>query len=81
MASRASNWAGVVDVVPGMNNLTLVFGPLADAQRLTTQLREAWEESQALVADGKLVDIEQPVTTEELFGLCLVGHYQEGTSP
>ena len=40
MASRASNWAGVVDVVPGMNNLTLVFGPLADAQRLTTQLRE-----------------------------------------
>lgn len=58
MASRASNWAGVVDVVPGMNNLTLVFGPLADAQRLEAQLREAWQESEALVADGKLVDIE-----------------------
>lgn len=58
MASRVSNWPDVVDVVPGMNNLTLVFGPLADAQRLETQLRAAWEESEALVADGKLVDIE-----------------------
>ena len=31
MASRASHWAGVIDVVPGMNNLTIVFGPQADA--------------------------------------------------
>lgn len=58
MASRASGWAGVIDVVPGMNNLTLVFGPQADAQALTALLRQAWEESGALIADGKRVDIE-----------------------
>lgn len=58
VASRVLNWADVVDVVPDMNNPTFAFGPLVDAQRLTTQLHEAWEESQALVANGKLVDIE-----------------------
>ncbi|AYB51117.1 5-oxoprolinase subunit PxpB [Ralstonia solanacearum] len=58
MAACASTWAGVIDVVPGMNNLTLVFGPQADAQALAALLREAWEESRALMADGKRVEIE-----------------------
>lgn len=44
VAEAARRWPHVVEVVPGMNNLTIVFDPLAaNASTLAAQLAEAWE--------------------------------------
>ncbi|HEY4351283.1 MAG TPA: carboxyltransferase domain-containing protein, partial [Paraburkholderia sp.] len=43
-AEAARRWPHVLEVVPGMNNLTLVFDPLAaDRDALAAQLRAAWD--------------------------------------
>ncbi|MDP5009087.1 MAG: 5-oxoprolinase subunit PxpB, partial [Glaciimonas sp.] len=43
IAAQASLWPHVRDVVPGMNNLTILFDPLAaDADDLTSKLLHAW---------------------------------------
>lgn len=60
IADQASAWPHVTDVVPGMNNLTLLFDPLAaDPQQLSEHLRMAWESSAAAVnrKSGKKVEI------------------------
>jgi KipI family sensor histidine kinase inhibitor len=44
VAEAARQWPKVVEVVPGMNNLTVVFDPFAaDASTLASMLAEAWE--------------------------------------
>lgn len=56
----ARKWPHVLEVVPGMNNLTIVFDPLAaDAQALATELAVAWERA----ADAQMAarEIELPV--------------------
>ncbi|WP_455775813.1 carboxyltransferase domain-containing protein, partial [Burkholderia stabilis] len=43
VAEAARAWPDVIDVVPGMNNLTIVFDALAaTAESLTPALRDAW---------------------------------------
>jgi len=54
----ARGWPHVVDVVPGMNNLTIVFDPLATtADALTPALRDAWETTAADDAGGREIEI------------------------
>ncbi|MGS0893055.1 5-oxoprolinase subunit PxpB [Burkholderia stagnalis] len=58
VAEAARAWPDVVDVVPGMNNLTIVFDALAvTAASLTPALRDAWETADVEHADGREVEI------------------------
>ena len=57
MAARAADWRGVVDVVPGMNNLTVIFDGSADVDALERNLKLAWASGEARNATGKLVEI------------------------
>lgn len=60
LADAARLWPNIVEVVPGMNNLTLVFDPLQTEQTaLALQLKTAWDE--ALEADVGTTEIEIPV--------------------
>lgn len=57
-AEVARDWPHVLEVVPGMNNLTLVFDPLeADVDSLASQLRGAWDAVGDAPAPGRLVDV------------------------
>ncbi|MFP3567173.1 5-oxoprolinase subunit PxpB [Paraburkholderia sp. SIMBA_030] len=57
-AEAARDWPHVLEVVPGMNNLTLVFDPLeADPETLAGQLRAAWEAVGDAPAPGREVEI------------------------
>jgi KipI family sensor histidine kinase inhibitor len=59
-AQAARGWPHVLEVVPGMNNLTLVFDPLnADPEALAKRLLSAWEA--AVEAPGNSRTIEIPV--------------------
>ncbi|WGY68296.1 5-oxoprolinase subunit PxpB [Burkholderia cepacia] len=58
VAEAARAWPDVIDVVPGMNNLTIVFDALAaTAESLTPALRDAWETADVEHADGREVEI------------------------
>ncbi|WP_020205367.1 5-oxoprolinase subunit PxpB [Cupriavidus sp. WS] len=57
MAQRAAEWRGVVDAVPGMNNLTVVFDHDADPLALERNLKLAWASGEAREATGRLVEI------------------------
>jgi KipI family sensor histidine kinase inhibitor len=58
VARVATDWAHVLDVVPGMNNVTLVFDPLeADPDALAAQLREAWAKAPVDTAEHRVVEI------------------------
>lgn len=57
-AQAASGWPQVLEVVPGMNNLTIVFDPLeADSASLATQLHAAWDAASDAHAAGREVEI------------------------
>ncbi len=58
VARAAHAWPHVIEVVPGMNNLTLVFDPVkADAAALAAQLEAAWQAPESGAAEGNLVEI------------------------
>lgn len=58
VAEVARAWPDVIDVVPGMNNLTIVFDALAaTAESLTPALRDAWETADVEHAEGREVEI------------------------
>jgi KipI family sensor histidine kinase inhibitor len=57
MAERATEWRGVIDVVPGMNNVTVVFDASADPEALTRNLKLAWASGEARNTTGKVVEI------------------------
>jgi len=60
LADSARLWPHVVEVVPGMNNLTIVFDPLAaDYESLAQQLDAGWDT--VAVADASSAEIEIPV--------------------
>ncbi|NML32005.1 5-oxoprolinase subunit PxpB [Paraburkholderia antibiotica] len=69
-ALAARDWPQVLEVVPGMNNLTLVFDPLdTDADALGEQLLAAWNAADEDTAPGREVEI--PVQYGGEFGLDL----------
>lgn len=57
MAERAADWRGVTDVVPGMNNLTLLFDRDADPDALAHNLRLAWASGETRETGGRLIEI------------------------
>jgi len=58
VARAARDWPHVVEVVPGMNNLTVVYDPLkADPLALTARLDAAWDEPPEDQAGGNLIEI------------------------
>jgi 5-oxoprolinase (ATP-hydrolysing) subunit B len=61
VAALAQDWAPVCEVVPGMNNLTVTFDPLAtDADELAGWLEAAWRDADAAPHAGR--DVEIPVS-------------------
>ncbi|MGH8777843.1 5-oxoprolinase subunit PxpB [Paraburkholderia sp.] len=66
-AQAARAWPHVVEVVPGMNNLTIVFDPLeADADAFTQRLQAAWDAAGDTPAATREVEI--PVQYGGSFG-------------
>ncbi|MFC0402650.1 5-oxoprolinase subunit PxpB [Paraburkholderia rhizosphaerae] len=66
-AQAARAWPHVLEVVPGMNNLTLVFDPIeADRDALANQLRAAWDAADHAAAPDREVEI--PVHYGGAFG-------------
>jgi 5-oxoprolinase (ATP-hydrolysing) subunit B len=60
LADSARLWPHVVEVVPGMNNLTIVFDPLeADYESLAGQLDSGWDT--VAETDAATMEIEIPV--------------------
>ncbi len=58
MAATARQWPHVIEVVPGMNNLTVLFDPLAaNVDVLTQKLAKAWGAADANLKPGRLVKI------------------------
>lgn len=61
IAAKAVHWPHIRDVVPGMNNLTITFDPLAiDVNKLMGKLQIAWATTTVIPKMGKQIDI--PVT-------------------
>jgi 5-oxoprolinase (ATP-hydrolysing) subunit B len=57
-ALEARGWPQVREVVPGMNNLTIVFDPLeADAAALASRLEAAWDKAGDERGPGREVEI------------------------
>ncbi|WP_118181954.1 5-oxoprolinase subunit PxpB [Paraburkholderia phosphatilytica] len=58
LAELAQAWPQVLEVVPGMNNLTLTFDPLeADRDALAEQLAAGWQSAAGAAAPGREVEI------------------------
>ena len=58
IAAKAAHWPHVRDVVPGMNNLTILFDPLAsDGLQLAEKLQVAWDSDSISQKTGRKVDI------------------------
>jgi 5-oxoprolinase (ATP-hydrolysing) subunit B len=58
IAAKAAHWPHVRDVVPGMNNLTILFDPLAtDGQPLAEKLQTAWDADSISQKTGRKVEI------------------------
>ena len=58
LASEASRWRGVHEVLPGMNNLTLLFDPLEiEASELEIQVFAAWPQLAATSIEGRQIEI------------------------
>jgi KipI family sensor histidine kinase inhibitor len=57
-AEAARAWPHVLEVVPGMNNLTIVFDPLeADSAALANLLQTAWDATGDALVGGREVEI------------------------
>ncbi|BCZ79274.1 hypothetical protein PTKU64_29490 [Paraburkholderia terrae] len=57
-AQAARDWPHVLEVVPGMNNLTVIFDPLAaDPDDLTVRLKAAWAQPGSAQDLGREVEI------------------------
>jgi len=66
-AEAARDWPHVLEVVPGMNNLTLVFDPLeAEPAALSSRLKQTWDSAAQIAAVGR--DVEIPVHYGGEFG-------------
>ncbi|WP_207003420.1 5-oxoprolinase subunit PxpB [Trinickia mobilis] len=66
-AEAARRWPHVLEVVPGMNNLTIVFDPLAaDSETLAAELAAAMEREPDAAVAGR--EVEVPVQYGGEFG-------------
>ncbi|MGS0742414.1 5-oxoprolinase subunit PxpB [Glaciimonas sp. GG7] len=66
IAAKASTWPHVIDVVPGMNNLTVLFDPLAaDADGLADKLLAAWQSKSKTAATPK---VGRQITIPVIYG-------------
>ena len=67
VAQAARDWPHVLEVVPGMNNLTVIYDPLeADPDDLTARLKAAW--AQPGIAQDLGREVEIPVQYGGEFG-------------
>ena len=58
IAAKAAHWPHVRDVVPGMNNLTILFDPLAsDGRQLAEKLQAAWDADSISQKTGRKIEI------------------------
>ncbi|HHQ6627255.1 TPA: 5-oxoprolinase subunit PxpB [Serratia fonticola] len=58
LAEKLNHHTDVREVVPGMNNLTLLlYTPQADAEAMLELLRQGWEGNESLVPESRDVDI------------------------
>ncbi|WP_206955091.1 5-oxoprolinase subunit PxpB [Trinickia acidisoli] len=58
LGEAAREWPHVVEVVPGMNNLTIVFDPLcADVEALARDLALAWDRAVGVRPSTREIDI------------------------
>ena len=58
LAELADAWDEVAEVVPGMNNLTLILKrPVVDIDMLGQRILKLWPQLQATGADGRTIDI------------------------
>ena len=58
LANEAVQWGGVQEVLPGMNNLTLLFDPeRIDASELEMQILSAWPHLAGMQIAGRRIDI------------------------
>jgi KipI family sensor histidine kinase inhibitor len=58
LATEAAQWPGVGEVLPGMNNLTLMFDPaLTDAESLGARVLAAWPTLKASAVAGREISI------------------------
>lgn len=58
LATEASRWRGVHEVLPGMNNLTLLFDPSEiEASELEIQVFAAWPQLAATAIEGREIEI------------------------
>lgn len=58
LAREARQWPAVQEVLPGMNNLTLLFDPLqVDAAELEIQVLAAWPQLDAAAIEGRTIEI------------------------
>lgn len=59
LALQVGQWADIHEAVPGMNNLMLTFiKPSRDLNGLCERLLEAWEASQPLPLEGRIVELQ-----------------------
>ena len=58
LARQAQDWPGVEEAVPGMNNLMLTFHRApADLAALEAALHRAWASGEAILLDGKTLEL------------------------
>lgn len=58
LAEAASAWPEVAEVVPGMNNLTLITRrPVADLEALGQRILDAWPQLTGVAGSGRVVEI------------------------
>lgn len=58
LATEAMQWRGVQEVLPGMNNLSLLFDPTRiDAAELEMQVLSAWPQLAAASIQGRQIEI------------------------
>ncbi|MFU0964810.1 5-oxoprolinase subunit PxpB [Kluyvera ascorbata] len=58
LAQRVAQMPGVVDAIPGMNNITVTLrDPQTQALDAIERLQRWWEESEALEPESRLIDI------------------------
>src|SRR6188768_2887254 len=58
LAAEALRWPAVHEVLPGMNNLTLMFDPARiDAAELEMQVLAAWPQLAAAAIEGRTIEI------------------------
>ena len=58
LAREASQWRGVHEVLPGMNNLSLLFDPAeVDGAELEMQVMAAWPQLASLSIEGRRIEI------------------------